>query len=238
MRAGQFNNRRPRNAIGAGGRRSGDEFNSSLKRERHPEPPQYPTSKVEERTRYSESRDARPKRSESRSQSSSSSSRREASRSMKGARNMTQGFIRSAVGMMAGAVIVVNSYQAQVEKRELARTETILAAALSDTSWLDGAWTWSDDLKTVTLTVPGLGEIAATVTETVEPPTCLEDGTITYTAAADLDGHSFTDEREEPGDPATGHTFGAPESSDGRTVFHCENCDEQFEIGYGITKEH
>ena len=246
MRAGQFHNRRPRNAIGAGGRRAGDEFNSSLKRERHPEPPQYPTSKVEERTRYAESRDARPKRAESRLQSSSSSSRREASRSksgsssrsMKSARNMTQGFVRSAVGMMAGAVIVVNSYQAQVEKRELARTETIIAAALSDTSWLDGAWTWSDDLRTVTLTVPGLGEIAATVTETVEPPTCLEDGTITYTAAADLGGHSFTDEREEPGDPATGHTFGAPESSDGRTVFRCENCGEQFEIGYGITKEH
>lgn len=237
MRAGQFNNRKPRNVIGAGGCSSGDEFNSSLKRERHPEPPQYATSKVDERKRYSESKDARSKRSDSRAQSRNSS-RRERTQSAKSAQNMTRSFVRSAAGMLAGAVIVANTYQTAVEERELARTQVAVAAALSDTSWLDGAWTWSDDLTTVTLSVPGVGEIVADVTETVEPPTCLEEGTIIHTATAELDGRSFTDEREEPGDPATGHTFGAPESSDGRTVFQCENCGEQFEIGYSITKEH
>ena len=240
MRSGQFNNRKPRNAVGAGRRSSGNEFNTALKRERHPEPPQYPTSKVDERKRYSESRDARPKRSESRSQSSSRSSS-QSSRSMKSAQNMTQGFVRSAVGMMAGAVIVTNSYQANVEERELARSEALRQAAiveaLDSTDWLEGAWTWSDDFMTVTLTVPDVGEIVATVTETEEPPTCLEDGTITYTATAELAGHSFTDERVGPGGSATGHTFGAPDSSDGETVFRCEDCGEEFAIGYGITKE-
>ena len=135
---------------------------------------------------------------------------------------MTRSFVRSAAGMLAGAVIVANTYQTVVEERELARTQVAVAAALSDTSWLDGAWTWSDDLTTVTLSVPGVGEIVADVTETVEPPTCLEEGTIIHTATAELDGRSFTDEREEPGDPATGHTFGAPESSDGKTVLNAK----------------
>ena len=255
MRSGQFNNRKPRNAVGAGRRSSGNEFNTSSKMERHPEPPQYPTSQVDERKRYSESRDARPKRDESRSQSSSSSrsDSSSSSRSSKSSRssnasrsrnlsqNMTQGLVRSAVGMMAGAVIVTNSYQTAVEQREIERVQTLQSAEISElmssSDWPNGAWTWSEDYTVVTLSLPGFDDLVADVTEDVVPPNCTEEGTTTYTATVTVKEHTLTDTRVETSGEPTGHSFGEPESVDGKTVFHCTVCDEEFEIAHGITKE-
>ena len=127
MRSGQFNNRKPRNAVGAGARSSGNEFNTSLKRERHPEPPQYPTSKVDERKQFSETRDARPKKSENRSQSSSSrgesssssskSRSTSRSRSMKQMQNAARNVVRNTVVMVGGgATVLANTTMPQLKE--------------------------------------------------------------------------------------------------------------------------
>ena len=112
------NNRKPKNAVGAGKRASGNEFNTSLKRERHPEPPQYPTSKVDERKQFSESRDARPKESGNRSQSSSSDSNSSrsnssssrsssSSNSMKQMQSAAKTVVQNTVVMVAGTTTVL-----------------------------------------------------------------------------------------------------------------------------------
>lgn len=59
MSANEYASRAPRNIIGIGNHRaSGDEFNSHLKRERRPDPPEYASSGVEERRQYAERRDS------------------------------------------------------------------------------------------------------------------------------------------------------------------------------------
>ena len=123
MRAGQFNNRKPRNVVRAGKHSSGSEFNTSFKRERHPEPPQFPTSRIEEWKQFSEMRDARPNQSGS-SRGGSSKSRR-GKRSGSRARRMTKVFVRQAVGMLAGAVVVTNTYQVAVAEREAERAKEL-----------------------------------------------------------------------------------------------------------------
>ena len=123
MRSGQFNNRKPRNAVGAGKRSPGNEFNTSLKRERHPQPPEFPTSRIEERKRFSETRDARPNKSgySARPGSSRGTSKNRGNR----ARNMTKSFVRQVVGMLAGAVVVTNTYQVAVAEREAEKAKEL-----------------------------------------------------------------------------------------------------------------
>ena len=155
MRSGQFNNRRPRNAVGAGKRNSGNEFNTSLKRERHPEPPQYPTSEVDERKQFSETRDARPERSENRSQSSSSrsessssGSRSSSSRSAKQMQNAARNVVRNTVVMVGGgATVLANTTMPQLKEAfpildvsaladPPAIVEVVEQAPSSETDWL------------------------------------------------------------------------------------------------------
>ena len=105
--------------------------------------------------------------------------------------------------------------------------------------WLvEEYWTWSEDGTSAVLSLPGMDDVPATVTEEVEPPTCTEEGTTTYTATATVRDRTFTGTHVEVGADPTGHTFGEPQLSEGRTVFRCRDCDEEFEIDYGITEEH
>lgn len=398
MRLGQYNNRKPKNAVGAGKQSSGNEFNSSLKRERHPEPPQYPTSKVDERKKVSESRDARPKESGSRSQSSSSrssSSRRESSSSSKSSasrnsasnnvkqmQNAARSVVRSTVVMVGGTTTVLANTVMPELKTTISETfhievptivETVAQSGENTADWLvegdeagifeegeeetleedleaddpdetdeidedsddnddrdteDGdeetappdedaaetppeqpeevpedvseeepeevpeevpeelpeevpeeaeeepeeeveeeteeepveepevpeqpatpstpsggssgpiiRWTWSDGNAGASVWVQGYGTAEATVKKEEKPATCTEDGSITYTATATVGEQIYTDTRTEKTADATGHTFGAPQTSNGKTVYHCSECGKDFVINYGISEE-
>ena len=384
MRSGQYNNRKPKNAVGAGKRASGNEFNTSLKRERHPEPPQYPTSKVDERKQFSESRDARPKESGNRSQSSSSdssssrsnSSSSKSSRSNSGTNSMKQmqsaarTVVQNTVVMVAGTTTVLantvmpelkttisetfhidlptfavveeqsgeNASDWLVEGDEAGIFEDAENESLEDDSDGDGdegddfddsdsgdsedsgadndsedaapedvaeqeplaepeqpeqpeepeqqeeeaepeepveeeqpeepkeeevpevseqpeqpvtppapddsddtppapSWSWSANNASATVWVPGTGSVPANVTTVEKPVTCTEDGSITYTATVTVDGQTYTDTRVEKTANATGHAFGAPQTVNGKTTYHCDGCNQDFVIEFGIVKE-
>ena len=134
MRTGQFGSRKPRNVVGGGKRRPSNEFNSGLKRERRPDPPQFSSPKVKERKQFSESRDARPGKSASGSPAPQGrASRKNASRKRTGGRNRMSKFVQQAVGMAAGAVVVTTSYQNMVEAREAKLAEDRNAQAVIET---------------------------------------------------------------------------------------------------------
>ena len=121
MRTGQFNRRTPRNVVGANVRQSKDSFNKAHKKETKADPPQFASSQVEEHRRFSETRDSRPNHSSSSSSSQNSRSSSRGSGSRTNVQSMTKGFVRSVVGMTAGAVMVTNSYTTMVEARDLER---------------------------------------------------------------------------------------------------------------------
>lgn len=249
MRIGPFNNRTPRNVIRGSSR--GDQFNTAHKKERHDEPPQFAASDVEEIRRVSEYKDSRPKRSRSDDRDKGSRSSKNGS-SGNAARNATNTLVRQAVVMVAGAVIVTNSYQAAVEKREL--EASIAAAAAAGEIWLDeealedvdsealaeAMWIWAEDNSTASFFIPGVGNAEAVVTVTEEPAGCTTEGLRTYTASVVVNGTTYTDVITEV-IPATGHSFGEAQTetdADGNItiLYHCSGCDQVFEVGFTADK--
>jgi len=102
-------------------------------------------------------------------------------------------------------------------------------------------WTWESDNSSATVQISGVGSATATITSTEDPALCTTEGTITFTATAELDGKTYTDTRTET-IPATGHTFGAAQTttnSDGTITmtYHCSACNQDFTITFGITEE-
>ena len=249
MRKDAFNSRRPRNVIRSSSRV--DQFNASFKKERHDDPPQFPTSEIEEVRRFSETRDTR--KSCSQSTSRGSSSRSPENRSHKGrssgkaARNATNTLVRQAIVMVAGAVVVTNTYTAAVEERDAERANALSAVAavaeLADQAFGNGDgelgvafWTWSADHSSASVLVPGVGQAEATVSVTEESAGCVTEGTRTYTATAVIKDTTYTDTVTET-IPAAGHSFGAAQittDADGNTTltYHCDGCDQDFEIGF------
>lgn len=154
MKIWQFNRPTPRNVIGAGKRKTGNEFNTGLKRERHPEPPElYTAGKVKEWKRVSETRDSRPKRAagtayrvsetarrarnsarrSGSAQRSDSVGKRSGKDGSKRTSRIAQGVVRQAVAILAGATIITNTYQSMVEARNLERATALdPAAGVSD----------------------------------------------------------------------------------------------------------
>ena len=102
-------------------------------------------------------------------------------------------------------------------------------------------WSWSEDNESATVKIPGAGTAEATVTADTKQATCMEDGSITYTATAEVDGKAYSDTRTVT-IPATGHSFDDVQTttdSSGNTTlrYHCDGCDQDFEIELGIEKE-
>ena len=361
MRSGQFNNRRPRNAVGAGKRSSGNEFNTSRKRERRPEPSEFPTKEVKEWEQFPEMRDARPTQFEDLSLSSSSESR-SSSRSIKQMRKAARNVVRNTVVMVAGTTTVLANTVMPELKTAIAEAfypeppavvETVNPVPAAEADWLhedtppnsapagEGAagssrgttggsqgttggdtgmfdsesqsvapsapetpveseaaeepetptepevseepeepkepeepekpeepkepeepeepetpkkpepssggdaaspkWSWTDDKRSATLWLPGVGNVEAEVSIVEVPAGCTAAGTRTCTATAEAGGRIYTETRSET-IPATGHSFGSPSTTtdgDGNAVirYHCDGCDQDFEIGYGVTIE-
>ncbi len=131
MSANEYGGRTPRNIIGPGNlKNSGDMFNSFMKPERRPDPAEYATSTVEEYKEYAERRvdtDERP--SEKRSREANSSDRFDSTGARRnsgraggsGNAGRSRGnLLKQVVGLVAGSVIVVNSYNVLAEKEALA----------------------------------------------------------------------------------------------------------------------
>lgn len=108
------------------------------------------------------------------------------------------------------------------------------------------SWEWSADGASATLIIKDssgnvLSEIPAAVTLTEDPAGCTTTGTLTYTATAEADGHTYTDARYES-TPALGHTFDNGTEvtlEDGQTAmqFECNRCHELFTIINSIDEE-
>lgn len=122
MKIDQFNNLPPHNIIGSKTRSSGDEFNTSLKKERRPDPPEFSNSEVEEYISYSETMDLRARQSANRSsygrEMQNSGAKQSASRT---AQSLTKSFVQQVVCMAAGAVIVTTTYNTMVDARNAER---------------------------------------------------------------------------------------------------------------------
>ncbi len=122
MRIDQFNNLPPQNIIGSKTRSAGDEYNSSLKKERRPDPPEFSSSEVDEYISYSETMDLRSRLSANRSsygnEMQNSGSKQSASRTTQ---SLTRSFVQQVVCMAAGAVIVTTTYNTMAEARNAER---------------------------------------------------------------------------------------------------------------------
>lgn len=122
MRIDQFNNLPPQNIIGSRTRSSGDEFNTSLKKERRPDPPEFSTSEVEEYISYSETMDLRARQTANRSSYGSEMQNPGAKQSARRTtQSLTKSFVQQVVCMAAGAVIVTTTYNTMVEARNAER---------------------------------------------------------------------------------------------------------------------
>ena len=110
-------------------------------------------------------------------------------------------------------------------------------------------WKWADDYSTAkaiftctanddTQTVD-----AAVADPVTTPATCTEAGKTVYTAKVTFVGKEYTGEKTVPGDPATGHTYGAPEwtwSADCKTAtatFKCSKGDYTQTINAAVNVE-
>jgi hypothetical protein len=224
MKIWQFNRPTPRNVIGAGKRKTGNEFNTGLKRERHPEPPEFYTAgKVKEWKRVSETRDSRPKKAAGTANRVSEMSRRagnSARRSGSVQRNgsvgkrrgkdsskrtsrAAQGMIRQAVAILAGAVIVTNTYQSMVAARNLERAAALdPVAGVSDV--LDPSSENGGDASQET-TPPNAeynpNEPAAEISETPPPDTAPS-----YGGDSNANGNTGADSSSETSGSASSYT--------------------------------
>lgn len=83
-------------------------------------------------------------------------------------------------------------------------------------------------------------ELPAGVSKEVKAPTCLEDGSTTYTASITVDGKTYTKDKVIPVSK-TGHSYQSTWSGDETKHFHkCEHCDahvdEELHFIDGINK--
>ncbi|MBQ7515639.1 MAG: hypothetical protein IJS96_05100, partial [Schwartzia sp.] len=161
MRAKQFNRPTPRNVVGAGRRSRGDEFNTAFKRERHPEPPEFHGRRIEEWKRFGEMRDVRTNPSDS-SRGSAFKSRGNR------ARSKAKDFVRQVVGMLAGAVVVTNTYQVAVAEREAEKAKELdpPAAAVEVIDSSAGSETpWTQEGAAIAETAENLDEVNETLSD-------------------------------------------------------------------------
>ena len=93
------------------------------------------------------------------------------------------------------------------------QTLTVENGAAAGHDWGEPTWNWAADYSAATASfvcrnnAEHTAQVDATVTKTATEPTCNEGGTTVYTAAAELDGVTYTDTKTVTTD-ALGHTPG------------------------------
>ena len=232
-------------------RRGQSEYDRPFK-ERYERPPEYSPSATEI-NRYPMTKDIDEQRAEKLKEWESSSENRSGrkeqeerkrSRARNTARNATrgvvQGIVAPAVGVVAGAVILVSGYQAIVN--ESISDPVPIVQIVEDAGWI---WSEEDMMSATVRLLDGDGnlieELPATVTSVTTDATCTAEGVTVYTATAtDEDGHEYTDSRSETIAP-TGHSFGEGHltESDGQLTieYECAHCHEKFTVTTSVEEE-
>ena len=111
---------------------------------------------------------------------------------------------------------------------------------------LTESWKWSEDKMSATLEFSDkdgkiVAQIPATVNTEKTDAACNAEGSITYSATAEYDGKTYSDEKQEVLEPQ-GHEFGegtATVLEDGTVVFvfRCSRCGEEFTVSTSFEEE-
>ena len=111
-----------------------------------------------------------------------------------------------------------------------------------DSTTLSANWAWSENKETATLELLDgdgkvVAEIAAAVSVSEEAATCTAEGTKKYTATAEHDGETYSDEATETL-PAIGHNWSLTETVElengQKFTFECANCHEQYSVSTNV----
>ena len=152
--------------------------------------------------------------------------------------------IARSVAVVASATIIVSADPDLIRKQADASLEQPVAAAA--TMVVSAVWTWEEDNSGAVLTLTyDSGEKENYPTESVpteQPARCTEEGTVTYTVSAEVNGTGYTDERVVTAAPPLGHSFGEgriQSSGDQQLVmeYECSRCGEHFTIQLTATEE-
>ena len=231
MKIKGFHAWRSRNTGNGGQKPSFDPYNKAKKgSERNPRAAEFYSQEVEEYHRYSREKEIdkeKDDKKEQTKQSDSSSKSRSSSSNSQAIVKRTQSVMVRVVAATVGAVVIVNEYNAIVEREE--------AKALAARTATEVTWEWTDDYSSASASlfnVHGnlLKEGAADVAIVTVDATCNADGKITYTATvADEEDNEFSDIRIKTL-PALGHDDKVVDQGDNYVVYECRRCHEKHEI--------
>ena len=254
MKSREYGTWPPRNVWGPDRQKLYDEHNRSFKRERSPQPNEYASTDIEEYYRVPETKDMSGNPYEKNGSARSSQSQR-----TKNTRQLQQRVMQQVVGVLAGSVVIVSSYQAMAAERQIVPEPPAVVQTEDQTPdtpqvpeqietepvKLSPSWIWSDDKQTVTLELSDadgnkIKEISATVSVSETAATCNKEGLKTYIATAEDEDDQYSDSQSEP-IPPLGHSFdGGKETvlENGQTAmtFECTRCHEQFTIQTSMTE--
>ncbi len=125
-------------------------------------------------------------------------------------------------------------------KNEISAQDVVLGALGHDESAENFIWTWNSEKTSASVSYAcsrGCGftqEATATISTSTENATCGEDGQITYTATAEIDGKTVSDVKYQTLPASGAHDFGENEyQSDGDYHWkHCNVCDKDIQASH------
>lgn len=233
--------------VGKGGKRSSiDLYNKGKKgKERNPAAEEYPCKGVAEYHHYYERNsqkrddDDKKKQQESSQSQPQSKNARKNDRRRNGNKNLTRSVVKQIASKVAlvvvGSIVIVTAYQAIASKNAIPVSAVVASSS----------WTWENDHSGASVELfDGKGELIAlvpgTVLTTTVDPTCVEEGTKTFTATAVYLDVSYSDVYEESL-PALGHDFLEPVRTDHEDHYdldyECGRCHEHFVISVDIDEK-
>ena len=165
-------------------------------------------------------------------------------------RQMRQNMIQRVVCLAAGSVVITTSYQSVIRQQQQPANPDVPSYSQTEKAEEDHLelrpnWVWSDDFSAVVLELSDkngniIAQINADISILEEPATCNKEGVRTYTAKADYENETYSDEKSEQILPL-GHDFGEGEEvvlGNGNTAitFECKRCHEQFTFKTSMTE--
>ena len=236
MKAKEFGSWASSKMSPGGLRKSGDEFNKSLKGQSYRRYKEYASSDMEEYHKYPQIKDLTTEEEEKKNSQEQKSSESKNKQSDKVRQQSTsqikKNLVSRFVAITAGTVVLVNTNPVLAERFPALQVSNIMEAVTGQTTSgepvhntpaepdqpdeepgaLAANWTWSEDHESATLElVDGEGKVIASIPAAVdvneeEAATCTVEGKKTYTASASSDGTSYSDSYEEIVEPL-GHTL-------------------------------
>lgn len=230
MKSREFGAWPPWNVRPGGRTNSGDEYNSYFKKERAKAAPEYASRTYQEYHTQSEQKDTQTQQPQQPKLWDSHSSKTDKLKKR-------SKVLRQVVGLVVGSVIIVTTYQTQVE----ARTQERKASVVPEGAAVSWNWDTDDGVPSMSFFDEDGNEhsLPAQLSETEQPASCTEDGLRTSTATViDGSGAEFRDTQTQLL-PATGHQFPeeGEETEPGTVRYRCTACGEALEISYDVVEE-